>query len=210
MTTWEELGIDTHDLPTTYTTARTSGSRHYFTGKPCKHGHVDIRYAVNGKCATCARAECVAYHYRHLEQERARNKRWIKEHPENNRANTARWKLYNLEKHAAMALAAARRFWNKDPELSRLRGRVAAALRRARLRKAGGTHTVRDILQIYAWQRGKCHWCNVPVGKTFHVDHVIPIARGGSNRPENLCIACKPCNQRKFTKMPYEFAGSLF
>jgi len=29
------------------------GLTHYFTGKPCVHGHTDKRYTVSGACATC-------------------------------------------------------------------------------------------------------------------------------------------------------------
>lgn len=31
----------------------------------------------------------------------------------------------------------------------------------------------------------------------FEVDHIIPCAKGGSNDPDNLCLACGPCNRRK-------------
>lgn len=36
--------------------ARDSGLTRYFTGKPCKHGHVDERLVSNGLCAECLRA----------------------------------------------------------------------------------------------------------------------------------------------------------
>lgn len=34
--------------------AKQLGLTHYFTGKPCKHGHVDKRFTGNGNCATCS------------------------------------------------------------------------------------------------------------------------------------------------------------
>ncbi|HIC96633.1 TPA: HNH endonuclease, partial [Candidatus Bipolaricaulota bacterium] len=42
----------------------------------------------------------------------------------------------------------------------------------------------------------KCAYCgaeNIPL----QVEHIVPKARGGSNRVSNLTIACKKCNQRK-------------
>jgi 5-methylcytosine-specific restriction endonuclease McrA len=33
----------------------------------------------------------------------------------------------------------------------------------------------------------------------LELDHVVPMSRGGTNRPENVVIACCPCNRRKFT-----------
>lgn len=35
--------------------AREKGQDWYFTGKPCKHGHIDKRYTSNATCFTCAR-----------------------------------------------------------------------------------------------------------------------------------------------------------
>ena len=36
---------------------------------------------------------------------------------------------------------------------------------------------------------------------SFTVDHVIPIAQGGSNSVENLALACFHCNRRKSNKI---------
>lgn len=30
-----------------------------------------------------------------------------------------------------------------------------------------------------------------------HIDHVIPLARGGADSEENLQLLCRPCNLRK-------------
>lgn len=40
-------------LPKTRNEAREAGSRFYFTGRPCRHGHVDKRYAFSEMCHTC-------------------------------------------------------------------------------------------------------------------------------------------------------------
>ena len=37
------------------------------------------------------------------------------------------------------------------------------------------------------------------------VDHIIPVAKGGSDDLENLVAACKRCNSAKQDKMPDEF-----
>jgi hypothetical protein len=34
---------------------RAAGQTFYFTGKPCKHGHVAQRHSHNGECVVCAR-----------------------------------------------------------------------------------------------------------------------------------------------------------
>lgn len=49
----------------------------------------------------------------------------------------------------------------------------------------------------------KCYWCKTgPL--TFEeatVDHLVPLARGGSNLDENLVVSCRPCNARKGSDM---------
>jgi hypothetical protein len=32
---------------------------------------------------------------------------------------------------------------------------------------------------------------------SFHIDHLVPVCKGGSNDPKNLVPACQYCNQRK-------------
>jgi len=40
----------------------------------------------------------------------------------------------------------------------------------------------------------RCRWCG---GEAHEVDHLTPVARGGSDRPENLVAACRACNARR-------------
>ena len=50
----------------------------------------------------------------------------------------------------------------------------------------------------------KCAYCgaeNIPL----QVEHIVPKARGGSNRVSNLTIACEKCNQRKGNQTAEEF-----
>jgi 5-methylcytosine-specific restriction endonuclease McrA len=75
---------------------------------------------------------------------------------------------------------------------------------------ARGSHTADDIEAIYASQKGRCYWCQERVGKDYHVDHRIPMSRGGTNNPDNIVIACPHCNQSKKDKLPHEWAGQLF
>lgn len=96
----------------------------------------------------------------------------------------------------------AREYRKANPEKTRF----WKARRRSRLLNASGSHTASDIRKQYRRQKGKCYYCHCKVGKSYHVDHVIPISRGGSNSPENLVIACQSCNQSKKDKLPHEWA----
>lgn len=78
--------------------------------------------------------------------------------------------------------------------------------RRALQLSAEGTHTGADIKRQYKAQRGKCYYCHIKVGESYHVDHVVPLSRGGSNGPENIVIACVTCNTSKHDRLPHEWS----
>lgn len=78
---------------------------------------------------------------------------------------------------------------------------------RARKRNAGGNHTAEDVNRIYEFQQGYCWWCGKPLNGKYHVDHRIPLSRGGSDKASNLVCACAKCNLSKSDKMPWEWKG---
>lgn len=48
-----------------------------------------------------------------------------------------------------------------------------------------------------------CQYCGRKAPTVeLHVDHIIPVAKGGTNDFNNLITACYECNRGKFTKMP--------
>jgi len=81
--------------------------------------------------------------------------------------------------------------------------------RRARLIQAEGFHTTQDIQMLIKTSKGICWWCGEKIIGKLHIDHRIPLAKGGSNWPNNLCVSCQKCNQIKNAKMPHEFNGRL-
>ncbi len=46
-----------------------------------------------------------------------------------------------------------------------------------------------------------CHYCRTPNGGTL--DHIVPLSRGGLNRPWNKVVACPECNQLKADDLPF-------
>jgi 5-methylcytosine-specific restriction endonuclease McrA len=55
-------------------------------------------------------------------------------------------------------------------------------------------YEVREYL-LEKWHR-TCAYCGKQ-GVPLEVEHIVPKARGGSNRVTNLTLACGPCNQQK-------------
>lgn len=48
----------------------------------------------------------------------------------------------------------------------------------------------------------KCSYCGST--RNLTIDHIIPKARGGKSSFENCTTACKPCNNRKGSRLPSE------
>jgi 5-methylcytosine-specific restriction endonuclease McrA len=52
----------------------------------------------------------------------------------------------------------------------------------------------------------QCPYCEKQGNRlTKHVDHIIPLSRGGCNCRENKVISCWECNSRKHDKTPLEY-----
>jgi 5-methylcytosine-specific restriction endonuclease McrA len=58
---------------------------------------------------------------------------------------------------------------------------------------------------ILARDRYRCQYCGTR-GTAFDLtlDHILPRSRGGRTELENLCAACRACNQRKGDRTPDE------
>lgn len=67
-----------------------------------------------------------------------------------------------------------------------------------RRRTANGTCSPAQWEARLTYYGYRCWMCGAP---WEHMDHVIPIVRGGSNWPANLRPACQPCNSRKGARL---------
>lgn len=63
-------------------------------------------------------------------------------------------------------------------------------------------YEVREYL-LGKWHR-RCAYCGA-TGVPLQVEHIVPKARGGTNRVSNLALACGPCNQAKGAQTAAEF-----
>lgn len=58
---------------------------------------------------------------------------------------------------------------------------------------------------IFRRESGRCFHCGEAISlDAFHVDHLIPVAAGGSDEMDNLAASCPPCNLAKSDKIIIE------
>jgi 5-methylcytosine-specific restriction endonuclease McrA len=141
---------------------------------------------------------------------------WYAQNRERLKRIRQKWYLQNKEKHNARSLAYYRENQEAVREMNRrwaaehpdkMRGYVAASDARRRAAKLGsaGHWTEKDVQEIFRRQRGMCAVCRCKLTKSFHRDHIVALASGGSNDKTNLQLLCKSCNCRKHAKDPIRF-----
>lgn len=206
--------------------AKKTRDNRYYTGKPCKRGHIAHRKTHNGQCVFCAVEDAVKryslrkdrcreiarnFHYRHREKQLKKMKKYS---IDNSEKEKARRKIYNENHREKRSLTT--REWhkrNKEHTAAYRNSRkelyaVHARNRRAKQKCSGGSHTLSEIIILRARQRNRCALCKCYLDKT-HVDHIVPICRGGSNDIRNIQILCPTCNMKKNRKDPLKFSREM-
>ncbi|MFP5432866.1 MAG: HNH endonuclease [Alphaproteobacteria bacterium] len=112
-------------------------------------------------------------------------------------------------KNRAKILTQTKNYQKENYDKLRSFKKAASNRRRARLAGQAGEHSGDDIRNLYDFQDGCCHYCHERL-INYHADHLIPLARGGSNDLANIVLACPSCNLAKGSKMPWEFSGGRF
>lgn len=184
-------------------------------------------------CKECLKSQARAYEQRKTQEERSA---YYKTRYQNNKHTILeRQKQYNknnLEKVRAMK----RRYYpthreeikeyqreyyikNTDHIKNRVRNwkqnnkqqvRSINANRRALKKRSGGTFNDKDIALQFSAQGKICWWCDSPIElETCHIEHRVPISRGGTNWPDNIVLSCIRCNLSKGPKLPGEWCGRL-
>lgn len=121
------------------------------------------------------------------EKYRTKTRFWLENHPG-----------YSTEKH--------REWRNANPDKSSANDRN----KRARKRKAEGTHSAADIAEILRLQKGRCAICGLRLKSSdTTADHIVPVVKGGTNYRRNIQLACRSCNSSKRDRDPIDHMRSL-
>jgi len=116
-------------------------------------------------------------------------------------ASRREWYANNLEKGRA-----AKRKWYYA---NKKRAQVLANNRDAARKGASGKLTYEQVVAIHEAQGFKCAICRKPNKDEYHIDHIMPICRGGQHIARNIQILCPPCNRYKGPKSPETFMRQL-
>lgn len=191
--------------------ARKLGFKRFFSGKPCPRGHVAERLVSNGTCAVCT-----------LEKQNEKNAA-AKAARGDIRGPRERAKEFGAVNYftgvpCSHGHVCERRVSDaKCRECIKIKNRSKNSKRKeylkpfitaaqAKRRGTEGKFTRNDILYKLEKQRFKCIGCGKNISKKYHVDHIIPLAKGGTNWPNNIQCLCPPCNLSKSAKDPIVWA----
>lgn len=162
--------------------------RWYFTGRPCKHGHVAKRLTVQSTCETCLRKIEKKYYIKNADKFKATSKKWHSENKERHRETIKKCKAAKPQQY-------------RDLEVKKW------TARRARKKNSIGSFTEAEVRKLFQKQKEKCANCKKKISlSTLHRDHVEPLAKGGTNWIVNIQLLCADCNRKKGAKDPISFA----
>lgn len=155
------------------------------------------------------------YRAQHRDQMRANDRAYREKH----REELARHKREQTAANPDRPGGPKDYYWrNREKVLRYQKEHKADRSAREAARRAGQTQAdiaeASTIKAFYAHvksaQRLQCYWCKRLVAKADrHVDHIVPLSRGGPHVVANLCCSCAECNTRKHNKMPNEWSKQM-
>lgn len=185
-----------------------------YTCKQCaiartkKHYAEDLEYARQQKREYyhTHKAERRAYNQRTLERRRERRQRpdykaKAAEYRKRKQRDLVKYNQGYRASHPDWQAGVMREWRRRNPE----RAKAIIHRRIAMKHLAPGQFTAEDVRRQHDEQEGRCFYCGIALFDDYHVDHKVPLSRGGSNGPENIACACEPCNLGKGAKTEAEW-----
>lgn len=147
------------------------------------------------RCKDCERARSSARYSLQSEECRALKRVYYAANRETVKARTS---LYYIEHREERCEQVSR--WSKaNPAKDKERHH------RRRARKAGCVVSSADLRLVVEKAGGLCQVCGILIPEGLrHIDHIIPLSKGGPHAQENLQLLCRTCNCRKGARLPNE------
>jgi 5-methylcytosine-specific restriction endonuclease McrA len=168
------------------------------------HKNPQQKSGLNPTCKACKNAFQRA-RYVNDEYHKERTRKWREQNREKAAGHTRKYRTTDKGK-AAMKAAYDTEYNRRRMAQWRRANPEKARAAHLRVRHAGmGTVSAMDIATQHARQNGRCYYCGENLDEKYHVDHVIPVSRGGLNEPSNIVLACPFCNVSKGARLPHEW-----
>jgi hypothetical protein len=172
--------------------AKSAGKTTYFTGRPCKNGHIELRCTASGSCVECAKAN----EKKSREKKLAVNPDWYKQNyalnPEKYRLSAAKYRSSHPDKVKESNILSMRK---RKPQKA-----AAERARQASKFKA----TPRWLTDEHLSQIEKVYFAasktSLLAGFPCHVDHIVPLKGKnvcGLHVPWNLRVVSQSYNSKK-------------
>ena len=193
--------MDTANLPKTRAEAKATGAKYYFTGDPCKHGHIAPR-KTKGSCVECLKIEWA--------QALETRADYYAEYNKSEAGQKAKKGYYERNKDAVIARAFARPLEEKTAAKKRHKKenpdyyRSLVSFRRRRFRDATPKWlSVEQKMEIRLKYRLAIELSRA-TGVRHAVDHEIPLQGEdvcGLHVPWNLRVITQDDNLKKSNKL---------
>lgn len=197
------------------------------TTKPCTkcgknkpltefYKHAERRDGLRADCKECVKNKSAKWRAENHEKAVASFSKWRSSNPDKVKADHAKWYAENRDKVIARSAvwaaenpdkvkAARVKYYSENKEKARFRGRISSHNRRSRVRENGGSLSKGLTERLFKLQRGKCACCGKPLGDNYHLDHIVPLALGGTNTDGNIQLLRSKCNLQKHARHPIDF-----
>ncbi len=185
------------DYPTDRATAKATGAKYYYTGKPCARGHIALR-KTKGACVECMKEDWALDNKRRSEK------------PKSEAARAAGKRYYEKNKEAVKARANARpvsevnqykkKYKEANPDLYK----ALVSVRKRRHRNATPKWITKEQklairnLYLQAMELTRI------TGERYVVDHIVPLISDevcGLHVPWNLRVITQEENLKKSDKL---------
>lgn len=193
--------MDYSQYPTNRADAKSQGAKYYFTGDPCKYGHVALR-KTKGSCVECLKVE-----WKKGNTVRAE---YFKQYNQSDAGKEAKRRYYEQNKEAVIARANARspeerrghreKYKKQNPELYK----AFVSVRKRRHRNATPPWITAEQKLLIRQMYLEAQRLTKLTGVRYVVDHIVPLINPsvcGLHVPWNLQIMTQEENLQKSNKL---------
>jgi len=185
------------NYPTTREEAKVTGATHYFTGNPCKHGHIALR-KTKGSCVECLKVEWVRGNEQRADYFREYNRREDVKDRKNNWYRDNREAV--IDRASTRPVEKLREYRNAWKVNNAVQVRADTKARRRKHREATPPWLTRkqksEIRQLYQI----AITMTKTTGEQYVVDHIVPLRNNevcGLHVPWNLQVIKRSANRAK-------------